>query len=98
MKLGFFDNGIGFRGTTRAIMSYAGSIKRITKEIQPILFYVRDCPHNNKSIIPNIKSLGIMIKEIEDRHDIYQENDEILPQISIFRKLTKLQNSKFCPF
>lgn len=79
MKLGFFDNGIGFRGTTRAIIEYS---KFFIECNDVFIFYLQDSPWNNLSILPTIQGLGLNLIAISDRDQIKDYGVDVLYHIN----------------
>ncbi len=79
MRLGFFDNGIGFRGTTRAIIEYS---KFFLDSNEIFIFYLKDSPWNNLSIVPLITEIGLNLIDISERTQIKDYNLDALYHIN----------------
>ena len=70
LAIGFFDHGLSFRGTSRAIISYANGLRRLNPSISPIIFYLETSPFNNLSILNLTKQLGLQVVPISSRYNL----------------------------
>ncbi len=79
MKIGFFDNGIGFRGTTRAMIEYALLFSPVNN-IK--FFFIKESKWNQLSICPQILKLGIELHPISNYEEIKGHNLDLLYHIT----------------
>jgi len=79
MKFGFFDNGIGYRGTTRAMISYASQLAR---EHEVIIYFVKGLPTNKYGICSDILKRGILPEPINNRDELLNKKLDILYHVT----------------
>jgi len=82
MKFGFFDNGVGFRGTTRAIIEYAKIAQSIQKDIEPIFYFNKKLKTNDLRICRQMINSGIEVKPIDSREQLINEEIDLLYHVS----------------
>ena len=70
ISIGFVDHGIGFRGTTRAMIAYAIGLKQLNPDYTAILFYIKDSRFNNLSIMHSTEMQEIKIIPIQTYSEI----------------------------
>ena len=82
MRIGFFDNGVGFRGTTRAIIDYAKIAQSINSDIETIFYFNKGLTTNDLRICRHMLNCGIEVKPIESREQLKNEKIDFLYHVS----------------
>lgn len=81
MRIGFYDHGIGFRGTTRAIYEYARCL--MDKEGVEVLFFFKpQLKSNNFSFGIEMLNAGIQLRSIASPEEISEENLDFFYYVS----------------
>ncbi|OUU53430.1 MAG: hypothetical protein CBC25_00420 [Pelagibacteraceae bacterium TMED65] len=80
--IGFFDNGIGFRGTTRAIIDYSKACFDLNNNIKIKFFFIERLAQNNHSIALEMLRYGIEIEPIKCRDDLKSQKLDFLYHVS----------------
>lgn len=81
MEIGFYDHGIGFRGTTRAILQYARCIKEIYG-YNASFFFKKTLENNNVSFGINLLKENIKISPIETEAEIIESGVDMLYHVT----------------
>ena len=94
IRIGFYEETLSFRGTTRSILAYADSIQCFTDDILCTYYFKR----SEKNHIPSAKlfiNKGIAIKEVNRKEDLKRENLDFLYYITAEApgKINWLENS-----
>lgn len=79
MKIGFYDHGIGFRGTTRAMYAYA---KLLRKKHDVTIFFDQGLKTNNLSIASQILRDGISVCPIKNKNELREHEIELLYHVT----------------
>lgn len=79
MKIGFYDYGIGFRGTTRSMYAYA---KLLQKKHDVTIFFDQHLKTNNLSIATHILRDGINVCPINNRNELKEHQLEFLYHVT----------------
>ena len=82
MHIGFFDNGIGFRGTTRAILNYCLACSNLDSRVKPKFYFIKGLRQNNHSIAIQMLNQGIEIVPISSRDELAYEDLDFLYHVS----------------